>query len=171
MTLPVFLSMRPHPTRSGGAAGGGSPPAGPEVTIASRVGDRGGDITLTGDGFLATIDDGTPFAVSIPAVAGDTLFLQASIQVLTAGDGAVSRFAFAVAGVEVLGTDGIVSQHADGGRHQILMNYVHVVQSGDISGGNVAVTLVAGEFGSTFIYIANDSDWGVPVMVVTNWGQ
>jgi hypothetical protein len=140
------------------------------VAIYSRIGDRGGDIA-TGNSTLTALDDGTPFTLTVPAVAGDNLLIQASVQVFTGGSPTLTRVSFSIAGAAILGADAVCSQQTDGGRHNIPLLYHYVVQSGDISGGNVAVVLLVGYYVGVANAVGNDSDWALPSFTVMNLGQ
>lgn len=141
--------------------GGGGGTGGPYVDWAA--GDGAGGITTSSSSLV----DMPQMSVTVPATAGDKLAL-----VLTATFGATSGSGFVAVTFSVGGTDLGWQQleSIDTNSHAVTTSFPHLVDGGEVSGGNVTVKARWRQGGSITVEAFNESagQHRVPVLTVTN---
>lgn len=138
------------------------------ATMQYVVGDKSGNHTTTSASYG---DVNAAYSLSVPAVAGDRIEIELTCSVFHSSATATSYIGASVAGTDltagVINADTLVANEAQ----PVTYRMVYVVQSGDISGGNVAVKARWKTSASTFTMLNSSTDNRSPVFTVKNWKQ
>lgn len=125
------------------------------VDVFSAVSDGSADFS-TVSAVSATVPGLTCTVTS--AVAGDLLYIAATLPLYTGGAASLGKFTFNIAGVAV--RTAITYMSFDGNVQVIPLQWKHSIVGGDISGGSVVVTCQWYKYnaGQGTIFAKNDSD-------------
>lgn len=125
------------------------------VDVFSATGDGLGDFS-TVSAVSATVPGLTCTVTG--AVAGDVLYLAATLPCYTGGAASLGKFTFNVAGVAV--RTAITYMSFDGNVQVLPLQWKYVIQGGDISAGSVTVTTAWYKYnaGQGTIFAKNDAD-------------
>ena len=137
-------------------------------TLQYVVGDESGNHTTTSASFA---DVNAAYSLAVPAVAGDRLEITFTCSVFHSSATANMRFGASVGGTD-LGT-GRLDLDIAVANESIPVTYrmIHVVQSGEISGGTVAVKPRWLTSASTANMLNEGTNSRSPVFTVKNWRQ
>lgn len=132
------------------------------------VGDGAGNHTTTSTTF---VDINAAYAQSVPAVAGNLLRIELVASVVNSAAGGYTALAANLAGADIA-LQAVIGIPSETTTYNGKYLYFHVVQSGDISGGNVAVKpRYRSNNGANTATVYNESTLNrKPVFAVTNLG-
>jgi hypothetical protein len=158
MTLPIFLNMRARPGGAG-VGGAGTPPVSEGLVDAFfAVTDGVADQDINS----ATFADLTSLSVTVTATAvGDTLLISCVLPHYSDGAGSAFHVRFLIDGAGARGANDVGYINSIGGSTTSQrLHWVHVVEAGDITGGNTIVKAQARKpgAGSEQVHLRNAAE-------------
>lgn len=139
-----------------------------QTSVHYAVGDKSGNHTTTSSSYA---DVAAQYSLSVPAVAGDRLEIELTCTAFHSSATASMRFTSSIGGSDL--TVGVVEPDIAVANEAFVVTYraFYVVQSGDISGGNVACKPRWRTSASTATMLNENTTHRSPVFSVKNWKQ